>query len=66
MRNDIIFFCADVVSDCHLFADLYLRTDFAIKNVLTAEQKAQLEQLKNQRPEFSRGDRSRMPSPAQN
>lgn len=31
---------------------IHLRTDIAIRNVLTAEQKAQLEQLKQQRPKL--------------
>lgn len=38
-----------------------LKTEFAIKNILTAEQKAQLETLKQQRPEMPRGFRPGMP-----
>lgn len=43
-----------------------LKTDFAIRNILTAEQKAQLETLKQQRPEMPRGFRPDMPPPPQN
>ena len=42
---------------------VHLKTDIAIKNILTAEQKTQLEQLKLQRPDFGRGQRPGMPPP---
>ncbi len=39
-----------------------IKTDIAVKNILTAEQKAQLETLKQQRPDFGRGgQRPNMP-----
>ena len=42
-----------------------LKTDFAVKNVLTPEQKTQLDELKRQRPEPPRdGFRPPMPPPA--
>ena len=44
-----------------------IKTDIAVKNVLTTEQKAQLETLKQQRPDFGRGGRrAGMPPPPQN
>lgn len=43
-----------------------LRGDAAILKILTAEQKAQLEQLKQQRPRFGRGEGARPEMPTQN
>ena len=44
-----------------------IKTDIAVKNILTAEQKAQLETLKQQRPDFGRGgQRPEMPPPPKN
>ncbi len=44
---------------------VHLKTDAAIKNLLTADQKTQLETLKQQRPDFGHG-RPDMPPPPQN
>lgn len=44
-----------------------IKTDIAVRNVLTAEQKTQLETLKQQRPDFGRlGQRPDMPPASQN
>ncbi|MDQ3710739.1 MAG: Spy/CpxP family protein refolding chaperone [Acidobacteriota bacterium] len=43
-----------------------LRTDAAIYKLLTAEQKGQLEQLKQRRPEFPRGEKPNMSPLLQN
>jgi len=55
---------AQVMAELEL---IRLKTGIAVKNILTAEQKTQLEQLKQQRPEMPRGGfRPDIPPPVEN